>query len=218
MKRPVLILTLGAALVAAGGWTVAEVAAGPGAVAPTRLIATVGPGTRIMLTNAAGRRVRALKPGRYRIVVRDRSARDNFHLVGPGVNRKTRLPFRGTVSWLVTLRAGGVYTYVSDSRPKRLRGIVRATGLVATVGPGFTVTLTEAGRRAQTLKPGAYRLQVRDRSSIHNFHLVGPRVNRRTSVGATGTVTWALRLVRGEYRFVCDPHSGEMHGAFRVEP
>lgn len=216
MQHPVLIATLGAALVAAGAWAVSGVAAGPSAVAPTRLIATVGPGAQITLTNAAGRRVRALKPGRYRIVVRDRSARDNFHLVGPGLNRKTRLRFRGTVSWLVTLRAGGVYTYVSDSRRKRLRGVVRATGLVATVGPGFTIVLTEAGRRAQTLKPGAYRLQVRDRSSFHNFHLVGPGVNRQTSIEGTGTVTWALRLVRGEYRFVCDPHEGEMHGGFRV--
>src|SRR5919106_2646044 len=177
MKRPVFILTLGAVLVAAGTSAVSGRAAGQSAVAPTRLVATVGPGTQITLTNAAGRRVTALKPGPYRIVVRDRSARDNFHLVGPGVNRKTGLPFRGTVSWLVTLRAGGVYTYVSDSRPRRLRGAVRVTGLVATVGPGFTIVLTEAGRPAQMLKPGAYRLRVRDRSAIHNFHLVVPRVN-----------------------------------------
>ncbi len=218
MQRSLLIGSLGAALVAAGAWVVSDVAARVGGVAPTRLVATVGPGAQLTLTNAAGRRVTALKPGQYRITVRDRSARDNFHLRGPGVNRMTGRPFRGTVTWLVTLRAGGVYTAVSDARPRVLRRVVRVTGLVATVGPGFTIVVTEAGRRAQTLKPGAYRLQVRDRSAFHNFHLVGPGVNRQTGVQATGTVTWAVRLVRGQYRFVCDPHRGQMSGGFRVQP
>ena len=55
---------------------------------PTRLVATVGPSNTITLTRN-GARVRALTAGAYVIVVRDRSKRHNFHLTGPGVNRKT---------------------------------------------------------------------------------------------------------------------------------
>jgi hypothetical protein len=59
---------------------------------------------------------RAAKPGRYRLVVRDRSKRHNFHLAGPGVNRRTGIAFTGTTSW--TLRLGrGTYRYGSDPEP-----------------------------------------------------------------------------------------------------
>ncbi|MGH3243402.1 MAG: hypothetical protein ACRDNL_23695 [Spirillospora sp.] len=212
MKRPLVIAVVALGLAApVVAWTTATAA-----TPPPRLMATVGPGARIALTNAAGVRVRTLKPGSYRITVRDRTARDNFHLSGPGVNRRTTVRFRGTVTWLVQLRAGGVYRYVSDARPKRLRGSFRVTGLVATVGPGFTISLTARGTRVRTLKPGAYALVVRDRSTIHNFHLRGPGVDRQTGVAVRRTVIWRLRLRVGAYRFVCDPHAGEMQGGFRV--
>jgi plastocyanin len=32
----------------------------------------------------------------------------------------------------------------------------------------------------------------------------------------TGTESFLLRLKKGSYRFVCDPHAGFMHGSFRV--
>jgi plastocyanin len=56
--------------------------------------------------------------GAYTITVRDRSARDNFRLVGPGLNRATGIAFRGTARWTLTL-APGTYTYRSDSHPGR---------------------------------------------------------------------------------------------------
>jgi plastocyanin len=37
-----------------------------------------------------------------------------------------------------------------------------------------------------------------------------------TSVAFTGTKTFVLRLKKGSYRFVCDPHSSFMHGSFVV--
>jgi plastocyanin len=51
--------------------------------------------------------------GRYRVTVSDRSARDNFHLRGPGVDRRTGMAFRGSAMWMVRL-ARGTYVYGSD--------------------------------------------------------------------------------------------------------
>ena len=87
-----------------------------------------------------------------------------------------------------------------------------------TVGPGFTIALTMNGKKVTKLKAGTpYRFVIRDRSNIHDFHLSGPGLNRvLTSVEVTGTKTFVLRLKKGSYRFVCDPHSGIMHGRFLV--
>jgi plastocyanin len=42
-------------------------------------------------------------------------------------------------------------------------------------------------------------------------------VNRvLTSVGFTGAKSVVLKLRKGTYRFVCDPHASLMHGSFRV--
>lgn len=94
---------------------------------PPTLTATVGPGATITLRTRSGARVTRLKAGRYRIVVRDRSVKDNFHLAGPGVNKRTTARFRGTVTWTVTFRKGRTYRFVSDPRPARMRGSFRAT-------------------------------------------------------------------------------------------
>jgi Copper binding proteins, plastocyanin/azurin family len=66
---------------------------------------------------------RAVRTGRYRIVVSDRSARHNFHLRGPGVDRATGRAFKGTARWTVRI-AKGTYRYGSDPEPLegRLRG------------------------------------------------------------------------------------------------
>jgi plastocyanin len=87
-----------------------------------------------------------------------------------------------------------------------------------TVGPGFTIKLTTQGKKVTKLKAGAaYRFVISDRSSIHDFHLSGPGINRvLTSVEYTGTKSFVLRLKKGAYSFVCDPHSAIMHGSFSV--
>jgi plastocyanin len=97
--------------------------------APTRLSARVGPGA-IALTNAAGTRATRVKAGRYRITVRDVSRARNFHLVGPGVNRRTGVAFTGTATWTVSLKAGR-YTYRSDAG-KKLAGKLVVTGAAST--------------------------------------------------------------------------------------
>jgi plastocyanin len=88
--------------------------------------------------------------------------------------------------------------------------------LVATVGPGFTITLTKSGTKVRSLKAGTYRITVRDRSAAHNFRLKGPGVNKATSVAGTGTSTWKVRLRPGTYVIVCDPHVSSMKGSFRA--
>ena len=90
------------------------------------------------------------------------------------------------------------------------------TRLTATVGPGYTISLKKGSSVVRTLKRGTYLVTVRDRSSEHDFHLLGPSGRMLSSVGWTGTKTMKLVLKPGRYTYVCDPHSGEMRGSFRV--
>jgi uncharacterized cupredoxin-like copper-binding protein len=87
------------------------------------------------------------------------------------------------------------------------------------VGPGFTINLRLGGKKVANLKKGVpYRFVINDRSTIHDFHLRGPGLDRvLTSVDFTGTKSVVLRLRKGTYRFFCDPHASFMHGSFRVE-
>jgi plastocyanin len=91
--------------------------------------------------------------------------------------------------------------------------------LTGTVGPGFVITMnTPGGRRTTnlTVTPGTYVITIHDLSSIHNFHLSGSGINKLTSVPATGTTKWTVKLAKGTYHFVCDPHRTIMHGILRV--
>ena len=85
-----------------------------GTVAPTPLAASVGPKRTISL------KPKIVEVGPATLTVNDRSRTDNFHLTGPGLNKKTGVAFRGRVTWNVSLQPGS-YTYRSDKH-KRLRG------------------------------------------------------------------------------------------------
>jgi plastocyanin len=91
-----------------------------------------------------------------------------------------------------------------------------APTLNGVVGPGFTITLKQGTKKVSKLKAGAYVFKIADKSSIHDFHLTGPGVNKKTSVGGSGTTTWKLTLKTGTYKYVCDTHSSFMHGSFTV--
>jgi plastocyanin len=86
------------------------------------------------------------------------------------------------------------------------------------VGPSFTISLSMHGKKVATLKAGqAYRFVISDQSDIHDFHLKGPGVDRvLTSVDFTGTKSFVMKLKKGSYKFLCDPHAPIMHGSFRV--
>jgi plastocyanin len=85
------------------------------------------------------------------------------------------------------------------------------------VGPGFKIEVEKGGRDLKTIKAGKYRIKVEDKSSIHNFHLIGPGLNKKTSVSFQGQSTWTITLKKGKYTYQCDPHaSAGMKGSFRV--
>jgi plastocyanin len=83
--------------------------------------------------------------------------------------------------------------------------------LTGTVGPGFTITMNK-----KTVKAGRYVITIHDLASIHDFHLTGAGVDKKTSVTGTGTTKWTLKLKKGTYHFVCDPHHTFMHGVLKV--
>ncbi|MDX6590835.1 MAG: hypothetical protein QOJ13_31 [Gaiellales bacterium] len=86
-----------------------------------------------------------------------------------------------------------------------------AETLTATVGPGFTITMNK-----KTVKAGTYVITIHDLASIHDFHLTGPGVDKKTSVAGTGTTKWTVKLKKGTYHSVCDPHHTIMHGVLKV--
>ena len=89
--------------------------------------------------------------------------------------------------------------------------------LTGTVGPGFSISLTQGGKKVTSLKAGTYKIVVSDKASIHDFHLTGPGVNKATTVSGTGTQKWTVKLKKGSYRYMCDPHASSMNGSFTVK-
>jgi plastocyanin len=206
------------------------------AFAQTKLIATVGQNDAftISLRTEAGATVRDIPAGTYEIEVHDDSAMHNFHLTGPGVDESTTVGEVRTVTWTVTFQDKQQYRFVCDPHATSMRGSFTIGGgppqppppppppkiqtLTATVGPGPTISLrTASGRRVTSLKARRYRIVVRDRSRMHNFHLTGAGVNKRTAVSFRGTQTWTVTFRKGkQYRYVCDPHRTRMKGSFRA--
>ena len=93
----------------------------------------------------------------------------------------------------------------------------KTTGLKGEVGPGFTIEVEKGNTDLKTIKAGTYSMKIQDKSSIHNFHLIGPGLNKKTSVSFIGETTWRIKLKPGRYTYQCDPHaSSGMKGRFRV--
>ena len=215
-RRTLVLLALGAALLAPSDALAQN----------TKLEATVGPGFTIRLAWPDGRAVTQIAPGTYDIAVHDLSEEHNFHLQGPGVDETTSVAFVGTVTWTVTFRDGR-YTFVCDPHSGHMQGSFVAgtppppppprTKLVATVGPRASITLRNAkGLVPRRLKPGLYTIVVRDRSKLHNVHLVGAGINRKTRIAGTGTVTWKVRLRKGTLRYYSDASPTKLRGSVRI--
>ena len=200
-----------------------------------QLFGTVGPGFTIRLAHPDGSVVTKVDPGVYDIVVRDLDGEHNFHLSGLGVNESTDVEALVNVTWTVTFQEAR-YTFVCDPHANQMRGEFAAGNpppppappptptpapaakkLTLTVGPAATISLTNAaGKRLTTTKAGAYSITVRDRSKLHNAHLVGKGVNRKTGLAATGTQTWKVRLSAGLLRFFSDRSPTKVKGSIRV--
>lgn len=221
----VVVLATAALFLAAGG-------SARSTQQPT-LVGTVGPAFTISLVDAQGNDVSKLDPGTYVVQVKDLSDFHNFHFRGPGVNETTSVGGTGEVTWTVTL-TDGTYTFLCDAHPTSMVGrftvgtppstppppaATTPKKLVLTSGPGYTITLkTAAGKAVKSLKLGTYKVVVRDRSSVHDAHIVAPRFDHRTTVPFVGTKTWKMKLAKtGTLRFLCDPHARQgMRGSARV--
>jgi hypothetical protein len=198
------------------------------AAAP-QLLGTVGPGFDITLTQPDGTLVTQIDPGTYDIAVRDLSTEHNFHLTGPGVNQLTQVETTDTVTWTVTLQDGR-YTIFCDPHSTSLRRTFTVgtppppppppkplPKLLATVGPGNTISLKRpSGAVLKTTKAGVYSVTVRDRSRLHNFHLVGKGVNRRSALVGMATLTWKVKLSAGTLRFFSDKSPKTVKGSVKV--
>lgn len=204
----------------------------PAAAAPTQqpretLMGTVGPGFTIFLRHVDGRNVSQLDAGEYRIVVDDRSIEHNFHLSGAGVNQATEVEAVGVVTWDVTLQDAQVYRFVCDPHATTMRGSFNVGNvppppppapvrrLNASVTAKAISVRTTSGARARSVAAGRYRITVRDTTRTQNFHLVGPGINRKTTVRGISRPTWTVTLRRGTYRYRSDA-SRRLRGTFRV--
>ncbi len=208
---------------------------GTSSAADPTLTADVGAGDSfsISLKDANGNNVTNLEPGTYTIVVHDRSSIHNFHLSGPGsVDEKTGVEAVRDTTWPRVTLVDGTYTFKCDAHSNTMKGSftvgnpppppppppAKPGTLKAAVGPGFTISLkNKAGKRVKKVKAGKYKIKVRDRASIHNFHLVGKGINKKTRVGFVGRKTWKVRFKKGKtYRYRCDPHRKIMKGKFKA--
>jgi len=102
----------------------------------------------------------------------------------------------------------GHQTAAASNAPAAAGGLDR---IVGTVGPGFTISVSP--RRVQ---PGTYRLVVRDRSSMHNWHIRGSGVNKQTGIPFQGTRRFTIEVDAGRYRINCDVHPTSMRTSLRV--
>ena len=92
-----------------------------------------------------------------------------------------------------------------------------APKLTGEVGPGFSIEVKAGSKDVKILKAGTYLIKVEDKASIHDFHLIGPGVNKSTGVAYTGEQTWKVKLKPGKYTYQCDPHAAAgMKGTFKV--
>ncbi len=112
MSRLTVALAVAVAALVAAGSAMSSASA-------TKLTGTVGPGFTITLKKGSAK-VKTLKPGKYQIVVRDKSADHDFHLKGPGVNKFiTKTPFVGTKTVTVRLQAGRYRYYAATQGSMR---------------------------------------------------------------------------------------------------
>ena len=91
-----------------------------------------------------------------------------------------------------------------------------APRLTGTVGPGYTIKLTQSGNKVTKLKAGTYTFVITDKASNHSYGLDGPNGFAKdfTSVPFKGTKTFTVTLKKGTFKFYCQPHESSMFGNF----
>jgi plastocyanin len=116
---------------------------------------------------------------------------------------------RSTLAVLAVVTAGAVLAATAGAKTAQLKG---------EVGPGFKIEVEKGDKDLKTIKAGKYTIKVEDKSTIHNFHLIGPGLNKKTSVSFKGATSWKITLKPGRYTYQCDPHAAQgMKGHFTVK-
>lgn len=92
-------------------------------------IFTEGPGQTIGVFYSDGRRMTRIPPGTYTIQVHDLSTAHDFHLTGPGVDKRTSIPDIEHPIWTVTFKAG-TYRFKCD-----VHAAMKGTFVVAVGAP-----------------------------------------------------------------------------------
>jgi hypothetical protein len=145
-------------------------------------------GKTLWLHNAAGRSVRRLRSGRYEVTVTDDSIKDNFHLRGPGVNRRTGVPGTGYALWRITLRPGS-YRFFSDAHPQ-LAGTLLVTPAPEPVGRG-SGALAPQERIIPTPLDGVFQASVTGSASA-NLELVDATTRQALVAPTAGGIYYTL--------------------------
>ena len=117
MKR-IIVLALAAAFAAFA-------LSGLGQASTPKLVGTSGPSFTIGVTKG-GKKVTKLKAGKYTVVVKDIAKTHDYHLKGPGVDKKTPVKGKGTFTWHLTLKKG-TYRYVCDPHKALMTGSFKVT-------------------------------------------------------------------------------------------
>jgi plastocyanin len=115
--------------------------------------------------------------------------------------------------------AGGATTTTEETTTEETTtGGAASMELEGETGPGFEIEVKQNGADAESVAAGTYTLKVEDKSSSHNFHLIGPGVDEEvTTVPFTGDKEVAVTLKPGTYTYQCDPHADSgMKGTFEV--
>jgi plastocyanin len=120
--------------------------------------------------------------------------------------------------------AGGATTTTEETTTEQTTTEETTTGGAASMelegetGPGFEIEVKQNGADAESVAAGTYTLKVEDKSSSHNFHLIGPGVDEEvTTVPFTGDKEVTVTLKPGTYTYQCDPHADSgMKGTFEV--
>jgi plastocyanin len=93
----------------------------------------------------------------------------------------------------------------------------KSSGLVGEVGPGYTIEVKLNGKDLKTIKAGTYTMKVQDKATIHDFHLMGAGLNKKTGIAFVGDQTWRVTFKAGKVTYQCDPHASMgMKGSFKV--
>ena len=158
-------------------------------------------GLPVLLT-ATGAEVHSLKEAVYEITVKDLSTKDNFHLSGGlGVNRKTGVAGKGTVTWKLALKPG-TYRYRSDAHP--------SLGSTFTINPHIAAPQPPPERTVSTPLDGTFVATISG-SAGATLNLIDPTTGQSLASPTLGSLSYTICGKRSMLLRVTGGQSGSFH-------